>query len=124
MTVKEIEEREKKATKGPWEDERAAGIEGDAYIDSTGPWYRVVGLWNDYNDNSINDADFIAHSREDIPYLLSLIREAEHIIKDAYDDYALQSRGEMDTCKEWLEKVGKWNIIVRDTAINARTWTD
>jgi hypothetical protein len=100
MTVKEIEERENKATKGPWRD-------GGDPFSVISPKAGISIINSECGIENYNDADFIIHSRGDIPYLLSLIREAKRIIKDAYEDYALQSRGEMDTCKEWLEKVRK-----------------
>jgi hypothetical protein len=82
IDIKAIEERCERATKGPW-DKRVAGVEGDNYIAGTGPWYRVQGSWNANNDNSINDADFIAYSRQDIPALLEAVKEARFIIRSA-----------------------------------------
>jgi len=80
IKLSEIEKRCNEATKGPWE-KSVAGIEGDNYIAGTGPWYRTVGAWNAKSDNSINDADFIAQARTDLPEALRLLREAREIIE-------------------------------------------
>lgn len=63
----EIRERAEKATQGPWTADEWNDIHAgkvavaEAYPNEGGGVYQEV------------DADFIAHSREDVPYLLSLI---------------------------------------------------
>lgn len=86
MAIKldEIKSREAKASKGPWET-RIAGIEGDNYVAGTGPWYRMSHLAFDANDQSHEDARFIAHSREDIPYLLKRLEAAEAALRTYAD---------------------------------------
>lgn len=68
----EIEARTKAATPGPW---RREGDWNDiAAIDTDGTPYGVAG-----NDESIShpDAEFIAHAREDVPWLIERLSRAE-----------------------------------------------
>jgi hypothetical protein len=89
IDLKAIEERCEKATKGPWE------LEVDTeYISpdepESGQLIFVTGLersmfdteWAEQVDwdKSLNNADFIAHSREDLPALLEAVKEAREII--------------------------------------------
>jgi len=76
--LREIEERASKASPGPWRaireasaDETACGY--DLYS-LDGPTWLEEG---DYAYLARNDAEFAAHAREDIPWLLSLLRERE-----------------------------------------------
>ncbi|MBY6273548.1 MAG: hypothetical protein CW346_15230 [Bacillaceae bacterium] len=74
--LREIEERVSKATPGPWE---AYGV-GGIHMDGTSDGYSVMTaagkrLHSPYMTQA--DADFIAHAREDVPWLLSLLRERE-----------------------------------------------
>ena len=94
----EIRERDNKATKGPW-DKRVAGIEGDNYMAGTGPWYRMSPF---KEDNSINDADFIANAKSDIPWLLDRIAEARVIIESV----RLFKPGflELSVVQQWLKE--------------------
>jgi hypothetical protein len=72
----EIKEREGKATKGPWL------YNGNRYIDDvvcgnhdmicTLPYWNITVTQQDRNN-----AEYIAHSREDIPYLLERLQAAE-----------------------------------------------
>jgi hypothetical protein len=109
MILSEIKARAERATKGPW-DKRVAGIEGDNYIAATGPWYRISYL-SIKKDNCLNDADFIAHSRTDIPDLLKFIEEAREIVEELrglipmeyYDRYS-QTVGLVDKSEDWLRR--------------------
>jgi hypothetical protein len=93
--VRAIKEREQKATKGPWlvrrrhaSADRCDGIE--AHIGHTHPpeqscWdvdecpgqeaEMIVQTDGGFYGPNADDADFIAHARADIPYLLSLVEE-------------------------------------------------
>lgn len=88
--LKEIKARVDRASKGPW-DHRSGVVRcpndappvqsGNLSISTS---HRPVaecvwcypegqGMTHPKNENGLNDAVFIAHSREDIPYLLDLI---------------------------------------------------
>lgn len=80
--LREIEERVSKATPGPWRavceataEETACGR--DVYS-LTGPEWVEEG---DYSFFGEHDAQFIAHARDDVPWLLSLLREREEEIR-------------------------------------------
>jgi hypothetical protein len=98
IDLKAIEERCDRATKGPWR-KSVAGIEGDNYIAGTGPWYR---LGNADNEEAIFDADFIAHSREDLPALIEAVKEAIPIM--AALTAMCKERGVVNRCPEMAEK--------------------
>ena len=80
-----IKKREAKATLGPWVPEHLTGCPDDnwagAYI--IGGTEYIAGMW-DYDDGGIcstqDDAEFIAHARQDIPYLLRRLEAAEELI--------------------------------------------
>ena len=75
--LREIEQRCEKATPGPW---KASGVdvntaEFDYLVCGSCDYYPFVH-WSD------DDAEFVANAREDIPYLLGVIKEqAERIEK-------------------------------------------
>ena len=91
--LKEIREREKKASKGPWKSDVRngcmavyngphknclAGIERFCIHYKHGI-YKEDGVWF-VEQQDCNDNDFIAHARTDIPKLLELIDRAREII--------------------------------------------
>lgn len=84
MRIKEIAERVGKASKGPWEFDmalsRATGSYTRAVYHRRG--YEIIEIVESPDEpdgecihQSDADAEFIAHSREDTPYLLSRLRE-------------------------------------------------
>lgn len=69
----EIEERASRATPGPWEIQGGGGIRMDGSRD----YYGVrIGNSHFYPIANRTNADFIAHSREDIPILCAALRQA------------------------------------------------
>ncbi|WP_374711519.1 hypothetical protein [Symbiobacterium terraclitae] len=60
--LREIQERVSKASEGPW------------YVQSPRVASVADGRWEE-------NAEFIAHAREDVPWLLSLLREREEEIR-------------------------------------------
>ena len=79
----EIEERAKKATEGPWEwSDREVESNGYVYIPQGSTLGDTLIQLGDNYEGYQSDCDFIAHSREDIPYLLSLLRSAEEALQD------------------------------------------
>lgn len=69
--LREIEERVAKASPGPWVVEGTGGI----HMDGTRDWYAVrIGNHVIRGLDGKAEADFIAHSREDIPWLIQQVR--------------------------------------------------
>lgn len=69
----EIEERASRAIPGPWEIQGGGGIRMDGSRD----YYGVrIGNSHFYPIANRTNADFIAHSREDIPILCAALRQA------------------------------------------------
>lgn len=84
--IDEIRTREKAATKGPWYTElvtitstqlQATNVcaLADSHWPSGGRNLAGIGHWRDRVDPEA-DADFIAHAREDIPWLLEQLEQA------------------------------------------------
>jgi hypothetical protein len=81
--IKEIEERVKAATPGPWDRTTACtvrAIKDDLAVplfESCVPyeWHRKVyttaKVMADAHRDEVNNAEFVAHAREDVPWLLS-----------------------------------------------------
>ena len=77
----EISARCQKATKGPWKakplahPEKCGGICPDYHNhdSNVGCWDEIVTTDSGYYGPSWDDAEFIAHAREDIPFLLAMI---------------------------------------------------
>lgn len=97
MTLTEIREREKLATKGPWEEDNNEGYGINQVIAGRNLIANVIG------DSAEADANmhFIAHARADIPYLLSLIDRAEGIIREYRNGACPEVKSD-----KWLEEVG------------------
>ncbi len=78
--LEEIKERVKKATKGPWESSENLG---DHSVQ--GPDGPVAAVTYAYAEGPISldecDAEFIAHARDDIPWLLEHLKEAREVIE-------------------------------------------
>ena len=84
----EIAERESKATPGPWlsevQDGRRNGavstmaeVTSLAWVNTTGESRGICTVWDRFTKNN---RDFIAHSREDIPFLLAAIKRRDEEI--------------------------------------------
>jgi hypothetical protein len=69
--IDEIKAREAKATKGPW-NEYLNTVE---IHNRKGQSVRRFGIDFICHDSSVEDMQFIAHSRSDIPYLLSEVEK-------------------------------------------------
>lgn len=81
--LREIRERVEKATQGPWEDEYEADPEGVAYDRFISTADERIGLiWEQEN------ADFVAHAREDVPALLDHIEKSGRSTPLEYADLA------------------------------------
>lgn len=95
--LREIAERENKATKGPWKDhgvphpaavrilKEAAGVSSDSCLIYSQP--RDYGCLPETFNRQLSDAEFIAHSRQDVPWLLALIKKQREALEaDALAD--------------------------------------
>jgi hypothetical protein len=86
---REIAERCAKATAEPW----CVGVPGlsDTYVyreyrefdshstDGGKTWQKQVGWTNGFRVGEVNDAQFIAHARQDIPLLLATLRHERQL---------------------------------------------
>jgi hypothetical protein len=86
MNLQEIKEREAKATPGPWEylpgefnyDDEAENHPGSIHQVETGDnrgWW-IAAIEELFEGQTLANADFIAHAREDIP---ALVAEVERL---------------------------------------------
>ena len=72
--IEEIKARVEAATPGPWEfSEPNLIVAGDP--DDPGWWGEVASVSDSYFNNTV-DADFIAHARADVPYLLDELADS------------------------------------------------
>ena len=112
--LKEIAERAEKATPGPWHLRHTdiyGGIEigNQPYLDDALSEEAFDSAWAEWSKRDIAicelsgdmrvateerehpNAEFIAHAREDIPFLLSVVAQLQRIIDDP-ELYALEQR--------------------------------
>jgi len=86
--LKRIEERESKATKGPWETGDGSpefyheGRDAVVCLDlATIEGMAVLAKLNFHLPNWENDSEFIAHARTDIPALVAEVRRLNKVIE-------------------------------------------
>lgn len=111
----EIEARAAKATAGPWavDGSSAADIAlGVTYGDDTETWVQSsTGHIDDEGGHTVDDAQFIAHARTDVPWLVERVRAltAEHdqTLK-AFAGYRVQRRAD----DEWLAESVKIKTVL------------
>ena len=77
MKLSEIKAREQKATKGKWE---WVCKDADSSYEIFSEGVGIVTM--KYGLEEFQDADFIAHSRSDIPWLLRMVEEARKLIRE------------------------------------------
>lgn len=75
--IKEIEQRCHKATKGPWVSyvEGRDHTCGSNFIRTAGEDVELVGA-------SVDDQDFIANARQDVPWLINEVHGRKGILRD------------------------------------------
>lgn len=121
IKLKEIEERCKKATTGPWQSDIRVGcmaIYAGLPINCLdGIQNRLIrykhgvpaptkeAYWT-VDDQDVSDNEFIAHARQDIPDLLELVEEAREIIL-RYKSHAIDVVIIDPQAEVWLGKAGK-----------------
>lgn len=105
----EIEARANAATRGPWEQDRWEVLDSDGF---------VLVEHDSCEFIRIEDADFIAHAREDLPALVSALREAWGA-RDAALLRAEQAEGEVARLREVVSEMR--TIITRNVSpVNCR----
>jgi len=112
----EIRGRVEKATPGPWEtridDGWPIGSFATGNSGEDGKDYTVQCVGNRASDlcdsgstlDAKDDAKFIAHSREDLPYLLALVEELQNKLKIAHDIGEVNTKALLSALNE-LEKL-------------------
>lgn len=84
--LKEIRQREQKATPGPWVSIEETWNEG-----AVGGCPKMVTPWREDafegDDEAAANMDFIYHARQDIPFLLDRIEQLETQVEDLRDDF-------------------------------------
>ncbi|MFJ7920019.1 hypothetical protein ACIQ6U_09695 [Lysinibacillus fusiformis] len=105
-----IKERVGKATQGPWEyDEEDRGIWNKGALNYLG----IVKLPN-------NDADFIAHSREDVPILVAEVERLQKRLAQTEECYEIMEKAtfkatdKMTHFKNALEKVMEVEVPIME----------
>lgn len=103
--IEEISEREKKATHGLWESVRTAGycrvrVYEEEVLDSDDVQICCTDSSEWSGDNPDSDANFIAHSRQDIPFLLDLVKRQEDVLKTKVGLAIRHLSAIEDVCKE------------------------
>lgn len=78
--IEAIKKRAEGATPGPWTN----AICTSAYLNTPNDG-RVCEAWDENGYCSIEDGEFIAHSRQDIPALVAYIEELEATLADLSD---------------------------------------
>lgn len=77
----EIRQRAEKATPGPWGAVYSEDGEGEADLFAySGGGGHVVAEFPDYDNNAVQDAEFCAHARQDVPDLLAHIAHQDATI--------------------------------------------
>jgi hypothetical protein len=124
--LKEIEERCNKATPGPWQT-----LPPD---DTTPLWYisrkpgEAEGFYISCLFNGKDDALFVAHSREDIPALLSYIKELESRISEPERRCSLRTLADgmkklcPDLVEELIKRVNEYNKKEDEKFSEILTW--
>src|ERR1700722_15727717 len=121
--IAEIEQRAKAATPGPWSTAMEYSVSGPDFIWGVMPHASMGKKRVVCGDMDGEDARFIAHSRTDIPDLLTSHRALATKLKEATDEIKLRtdendlmrstfrdavSRAELaDTYERWLLDIGK-----------------
>lgn len=119
--IEKIEEREKKATTGPWQycewdeyrtsdpdcmtTEMYCGVRTPAQLKHI----KEPDIYTTFTNDFVENAEFIASARQDIPFLLDLVKRQDVAIKDAEELMkAINYHASPGTrsAGEWLQKWG------------------
>jgi hypothetical protein len=79
--LREIAERENKATNGPWEAERNRDWDEWRVVNNSDDGCRPIISCTEQPGREETDAMFIAHSRQDVPWLLALIKKQREALE-------------------------------------------
>ena len=99
----EIRARAEAATPGPWGQGNINSGDGisllDVYSEHAG-YVKVASVWDS------EDRDFIAHAREDIPYLLAEVERLRAALtlacRDGWSDWESAATYYVEQAREWL----------------------
>ena len=109
--IKEIRERESKATPGPWSIEENAGAWNEEHDE---PAYHVPEMHDlngsEFDVPSMGNALFVAHARSDIPWLLERV-EALTVERDAHSEAGAEAATERN---QWREKAERLAEFIED----------
>jgi len=114
--IDEIKKRCEKAGKGPWiytEDKDCISYVEYKQKPSDKFWKYVVHDWNTGRDN----CEFIAHSREDIPYLLEVnseLLQACELIWELIETNQLQRNIDNDHKSDWVVQSMKVVMAIKN----------
>lgn len=100
--VKEIEERCKAATSGEWT--LLKGYDACRYVAQVGRFCVVVPHGRAMLTPDMVDANFIAHAREDIPFLLHELKVLERALLLACTDCADGYRDQGAVASKWADR--------------------
>jgi hypothetical protein len=110
--IREIAEREKKATKGPWERKGPKNGWGDNIaVCPIGD--KEPAIYHDFAhpESVIFNADFVAHARMDIPFLLeALASERSSAIKEAREECARIAEKLADEYRQASKETGDYQF--------------
>lgn len=104
--LQEIRERESKATAGPWvtDDVARVGV-GEPYGPFLATCKPSVHDWP-VRQQEQDDAEFIAHAREDVPWLLSEMERLETARQEAQESYNA-AKGELTNMQAELKAMAE-----------------
>lgn len=110
--ITQIRERAEKATEGPWQYNGIGGVFSAHAVSYHYAWKNTKEICSlndgEYieNQNEENDANFIAHAREDIPKLLAEIERLRELLNKAYQygtsSEAYQNESDIKEIYEYL----------------------
>lgn len=136
QNLKQIQKRLGKASEGPWlnaghrDSTKGTLITSDSF-DPVAP-YRHLMFVHDLSDNiGPNNADFVVHARQDIPYLLAEIENKDDMIEALEGEVVLlqaQLKGASDDIIEALgcdiemtAEIVKWRNDLYSVSMKVRT---
>ena len=79
--LEEIKTRMEAATPGPWEQMRQDGIP-TSFVLADGRFFLDTEPFSDDGQDGVADADFIAHSRADVEWLVSEVEQARRVAEN------------------------------------------
>lgn len=119
LDLQEIKAREAKATKGPWEylpgefnyDDDSENHPGSIHQveNKTNRGWWIAAIEELFEEQTLANADFIAHAREDVPALIAEVERLREVAADAYGfiQYLYCHDSNYREAKYFLDKLGR-----------------